>query len=127
MSARLRPTSWLALAAAALAPLLFVGCGSKDSGWPERPGPKVVVSFAPLYCFAANVAGDDAVVRTMMGSTGPHDFQPTDADARLVRAADLFLISGLELDNSKADTVKKGSGNCASRSFRSASGFRPTS
>jgi ABC-type Zn uptake system ZnuABC Zn-binding protein ZnuA len=96
----------------ALAPLaLFLGCGSKDSVWPDRPGPKVVVSFAPYYCFAVNVAGDDAVVRTMMGSTGPHDFQPTDTDARLVRAADLFLINGLELDNAKADTVKKGSGN----------------
>jgi ABC-type Zn uptake system ZnuABC Zn-binding protein ZnuA len=62
-----------------------------------------------------NVAGDDAVVRTMMGSTGPHDFQPTDTDARLVREAGLFFINGLELDNSKADTVKKGSGNNALR------------
>jgi ABC-type Zn uptake system ZnuABC Zn-binding protein ZnuA len=89
----------------------FVGCGSKDPGWPERPGPKVVVSFAPLYCFAVNVAGDDAVVKTMMGSTGPHDFQPTDTDARLVRHADLFFINGLELDNAKAETVQRGSGN----------------
>jgi ABC-type Zn uptake system ZnuABC Zn-binding protein ZnuA len=103
------------VAAAVLAPLaLFgpVGCsGSKDTGWPDRPGPKVVVSFAPYYCFALNVAGDDAAVRTMMGSTGPHDFQPTDSDARLVRHANLFFINGLELDNAKAETVRKGSGN----------------
>ncbi len=47
----------------------------------------------------------------MMAATGPHDFQPTDTDARLVAGADLFFINGLELDNAKADTLKKGSGN----------------
>src|SRR5262249_9395596 len=89
----------------------FFGCGSKDPVWPERPGPKVVVSFAPLYCFAVNVAGDDAVVKTMMGSTGPHDFQPTASDAHLVHHPDLFFINGLELDNAKAGSGKRGSGN----------------
>jgi ABC-type Zn uptake system ZnuABC Zn-binding protein ZnuA len=100
--------------AAILAPLaLFgmIGCGSKPSVWPDHPGPKVVVSFAPYYCFAVNVAGDDAVVKSMMAATGPHDFQPTDNDARLVRQADLFFINGLELDNAKAEAVKNGSGN----------------
>lgn len=118
MLTRLRITRRLAVAAAVLVPLALLGvagCGSKQSAWPDRPGPKVVVSFAPLYCFAANVAGDDAVVKTMMGSTGPHDFQPTDTDARLVRDADLFLVNGLELDTSKAETVKKGSGNARLR------------
>ena len=55
------------------------------AGRRTRPGPKVVVSFAPLYCFAVNVAGDDAVVRNMMTTTGPHHFNPTDRDARLLR------------------------------------------
>src|SRR5579885_1248163 len=110
MSSRSRLTR-RALVVAALAPFVLTGCGSKDDVWPDRPGPKVVVSFAPLYCFAANVAGDDAVVKNMMGATGPHDFQPTDTDARLVRRADLFFINGLELDTAKAEAVKKGSGN----------------
>src|ERR1700761_9283763 len=115
MSARhfgLKAAGVVALAAAI--PLLMLGCGSKTNpaaqDWPDKPGPKVVVSFAPLYCFAANVAGDDAVVKNMMGATGPHDFQPTDTDARLVRHADLFLINGLELDTAKAEALKKGSG-----------------
>jgi zinc transport system substrate-binding protein len=96
---------------AGVLPLLGVGCGAADPVWPDRPGPKVVVSFAPLYCFAANVAGDDAVVRNLMTSTGPHDFNPTDAEARLVYKADLLFINGLELDNNLAATLKKGSGN----------------
>lgn len=91
---------------------LPVGCGgSGDSVWPDRPGPKVVVSFAPVYCWAVNVAGDDAVVKNMMTTTGPHDFNPTDTDARLVRRADLFFINGLGLDNDLANAVKRGSGN----------------
>ena len=75
MSSRIRPKRWLAVTAALLAPLAlvgFVGCGSKPSVWPDHPGPKVVVSFAPYYCFAVNVAGDDAVVKNMMAATGPH-------------------------------------------------------
>src|SRR5262249_25501218 len=93
--------------------VLLPGCRSKDDDlWPkDHPGPKVVVSFAPLYCFAANVAGDDAVVRTVMTTAGPHHFQPTDQDARLLRRADLLFINGLGLDNTKADTLRHGSGN----------------
>ena len=86
------------------------GCG-RESAWPDRPGPKAVVSFAPLYCFARGVAGDDAVVQTVMTTTGPHDFGPTDRDARLLRQADLFFVNGLGLDDSVAETLQKGSGN----------------
>ncbi|HYH66888.1 MAG TPA: zinc ABC transporter substrate-binding protein, partial [Urbifossiella sp.] len=113
-----RSRRWLAAAlvvGAAHFALLPVGCGSSDSVWPDRPGPKVVVSFAPVYCWAVNVAGDDAVVKNMMTTTGPHDFNPTDTDARLVRKADLFFINGLGLDNDLAAAVKKGSGNAKLR------------
>jgi ABC-type Zn uptake system ZnuABC Zn-binding protein ZnuA len=102
----------MAVAGLALAlGLLPSGCGGGDDVWPDRPGPKVVVSFAPVYCWAVNVAGDDAVVKNMMTTTGPHDFNPTDTDARLVRRADLFFINGLGLDNDLAGAVKRGSGN----------------
>ena len=97
-----------------LVPLAFVvgGCGAaKDASWPDKPGPKVVVSFAPIYCFAANVAGDDAAVKCVMGTTGPHHFQPTDTEARLAARANLFLINGLNLDNQIAGTIQKNSGN----------------
>lgn len=93
--------------------LCLPGCRNNDDDvWPkDHPGPKVVVSFAPLYCFAVNVAGDDAVVRNMMTTSGPHHFNPTDQDARLLRRADLFFINGLDLDNHPAETLKRGSGN----------------
>lgn len=104
---------WSLLALVPLFALLpMTGCGGSDPVWDEKhPGPKVVVSFAPLYCFAANVAGPDAQVKNVMTTTGPHDFNPTDNDARLLAKADLLLINGLELDNSLADALKRGSGN----------------
>jgi ABC-type Zn uptake system ZnuABC Zn-binding protein ZnuA len=97
-----------------VAPLLaaLTGCTAAEDGWPaDKPGPKVVVSFAPLYCFAAQVAGDDAVVRTVLTTTGPHHFNPTDRDARLLRRADLFFVIGLGLEGEKPEFMKKASGN----------------
>jgi len=93
--------------------MLLLGCQSKtDDNWPkDHPGPKIVVSFAPYYCFAANVAGDDAVVRTVMTTAGPHHFNPTDRDAKLLRGADILFINGLGLDEAQAEIMKRGSGN----------------
>ena len=83
---------------------LLPGCNARDDVWPkDHAGPKVVVSFAPLYCFAVNVAGDDAVVRNMMTTSGPHHFNPTDKDARLLRRADLFFVNGIGLEGDKPD------------------------
>ena len=109
------------VAFAAVMPFLSLGCGGKpksvaeggpnDPNWPDRPGPKVVVSFAPLYCFVANVAGDDAIVKNVMTTSGPHDFNPTADDVRMVTKADLFFIIGLDLDEANAKKMKDGSGN----------------
>jgi len=102
----------LTIALVALSALSMAGCSSREDAWPkDRAGPKVVVSFAPLYCFAVNVAGDDAVVRNMMTSSGPHHFNPTDRDARLLQRADLFLINGLGLELDKPATLARSSGN----------------
>jgi ABC-type Zn uptake system ZnuABC Zn-binding protein ZnuA len=100
----------IAVLAGAL-PFLGVGCGGGEEVWKEQPGPKVVVSFAPLYCFAANVAGDNAQVKSLMTTSGPHDFNPTDTEARLLRKADLLFINGLGLDDGLAETLRKGSSN----------------
>jgi len=103
----------LAVPLVALAFLPLGGCGGAgDDGWDKsHQGPRVVVSFAPIYCFAANVAGPDAQVKNVMTTTGPHDFNPTDNDAKLLARADLMIVNGLELDNSLAETLKRGSGN----------------
>ncbi|MDY3555333.1 metal ABC transporter substrate-binding protein [Gemmata sp. JC717] len=101
--------------AIAVCAVLVPGCGApgrNGQNWPaDHAGPKVVVSFAPLYCFAASVAGDDAVVKNVMTSKGPHDFDPTADDIALVSQADLFFVVGLGLDEKKAEVMRSGSGN----------------
>ncbi|MBX9583812.1 MAG: metal ABC transporter substrate-binding protein [Gemmataceae bacterium] len=110
MRNRLLLASVAAAVTAAVLLLSVGGCG-RESAWPNQPGPKVVVSFPPLYCFAKAVAGDDAAVRCVMSTTGPHDFNPTEVEARLLREADLFFVNGLGLDDGVAETLQKGSGN----------------
>jgi zinc transport system substrate-binding protein len=81
------------------AALLASSCRAPQDPWNIPGGAKhVLVSFPPLYCFAANVAGPDAKVLPLLTTVGPHDYQPTAADALKVRKADLFLVNGLELD-----------------------------
>ena len=77
-----------ALAIAGLSTLFWAGCGAPHSAWENAPGgPKhVLVSFPPLYCFAKNVAGPDAKVLSLLTTVGPHDYQPSAADALLVRS-----------------------------------------
>lgn len=102
----------LSLLAGSLSLATLPGCAPVDDGWPkDKPGPKVVVSFAPLYCFAVNVAGDDATVRNLLTTTGPHHFNPTDKDARLIRRADVFFVNGLGLEGDKPEKMKRGSGS----------------
>ena len=88
----------LALFGAAIFWSLTAGCGRSPSPWPETDRPKVLASMVPLHCFAAKVAGDDAVVRCLLISKGPHEFQPSPQDARLLSQADLLIINGLALE-----------------------------
>jgi ABC-type Zn uptake system ZnuABC Zn-binding protein ZnuA len=89
----------------------MAGCGDSGPDWPERPGPKVVVSFPPLYCFAANVGGDEVSVKSVMSSQGPHHFDPKPADARLLSKADLFVVNGLTLDERIAEKMTAAAGS----------------
>ena len=89
------------------------GCNNAEDPWKDVPGgqPRVLVSFAPLYCFAKAVAGDDVAVLNLLTTTGPHDFNPTDDDVRLVAKADIMFIIGLGLDERQSELMKTGSGN----------------
>ncbi len=101
----------LSLGVVAVLPF-FAGCAKKGQAWPDVPGPKVVTTFAPIYCFAANVAGDDATVRNLMFFSGPHGGEHlTLDDARLMRKADVLFISGLGLDTGIAKSLKAGASN----------------
>lgn len=103
-------THRLLLPLAAIIAAAIAGCGGAGPDWPNK-SPKVVASFPPLYCFALNVAGDDAAVKTAMTAEGPHHFDPKASDARLLRRADLFFINGLGLDEGPAEKMRNGSGN----------------
>lgn len=96
----------------AAAGVFVAGCTpAAGDGWPDRPGPKIVASFAPIQCFALNVAGEDAVVRPAMTTQGPHHFEPGPADVRMLAKADVFFINGLLLDDPLAKRMVNGSGN----------------
>lgn len=90
----------------------LIGCGgSATSDWPDTPGPKVVASFPPIYCFAKNVAGDQVTVKSVMSNQGPHHFDPKPSEARMLKHADLFLINGLGLDEQIADKMASAASN----------------
>ena len=89
--------------------LLAPGCGPGDEQpvWPDKPGPKVLVSFPPLYSFVTSVAGDRANVVSLLTTHGPHGYETTKRDARFVAGADIFFVNGLGLDEPIARKLKK--------------------
>jgi zinc transport system substrate-binding protein len=62
---------------------------------PAKPKPTVVASFYPLYEFARQVAGDHAVVSSMVPpGVEPHDWEPAPQDVARLQAARLFVYNG---------------------------------
>ena len=95
-------------------PLLtsVAGCGKKPSPWQDQPGPKVLVSFAPIYSFVKSVAGDRGQVEILMTTNGPHEAKdPGDIELRLAAEADLLFHNGLELDDAFCTKLSKAAGN----------------
>jgi ABC-type Zn uptake system ZnuABC Zn-binding protein ZnuA len=90
--------------------VLLVGCpgGQKAGPWKDTNKPKVLVSFAPLYSFAASVAGDDAEVKCLLTASGPHTHGDVTANQiELARGCDAFFINGLGLDDEVDGIAKK--------------------
>ena len=113
MSQRRQTLPWFVFGI--LASLSFVGCSGCSTAptniWPKKPGPKVMTSFAPLYCFAATVGGDDANVLCLLDGGSIHDYQMTARDALKLGNADLFLINGLALDDTFGTKLRDSAGN----------------
>jgi ABC-type Zn uptake system ZnuABC Zn-binding protein ZnuA len=88
------------------------GCTTEKDPWDaKKAGPKVVVSFPPLYCFVKNVAGDDAQVVTLLRAQGPHEYNLSPGDVTPLQRADLFFVNGLGLEEKFAPTLVRTSGN----------------
>jgi ABC-type Zn uptake system ZnuABC Zn-binding protein ZnuA len=101
--ARLR----ILLAAVTLA--VVMGCAA-HSPWDKSKSPHILVSFSPLYCFAANV-DPQADVQVIMSKGDPHARrEPTMQDAMLLRDANVFFVNGLGLDENFATTARRSSG-----------------
>jgi ABC-type Zn uptake system ZnuABC Zn-binding protein ZnuA len=96
----------------ALAVLGPGGCTPAEDPWAGAGSkPRVLVSFAPLYCFVRNVGGDDVAVKSLLSSRGPHDYPYDPHDLLPLKKADLFLINGLSLDDGFAEKLANNSGN----------------
>lgn len=97
---------------AAVGVLPFLGCGAKsresDRWAGHAVGPKVAVSFAPLYCFAASVVGDKGTVKSVLSTRGPHDAEIGTDERAMLESADLVFLNGLGLDDKIASAVAAG-------------------
>jgi ABC-type Zn uptake system ZnuABC Zn-binding protein ZnuA/ABC-type Mn2+/Zn2+ transport system permease subunit len=94
-----RPLARWAAAGAAL--FVISGCGS-DSG----DGVSVVATTPVVGDLAANVAGDDIEVTTLMSAdTDPHEYEPRPADVEALANADLVVASGGDIDGWIDDAI----------------------
>src|SRR5262245_6742924 len=91
--------------------LFLTSCSATPDPWANRPGPKVLAYFPPLYSLAATIAGDDAQVQSLITHVGPHHFEPKARDVRALHRADLFFTIGLGLDDTVASKLSKAAGN----------------
>lgn len=61
---------------------------------------RILTSIPPLYSWAANVAGDLAIVENLLpADVGPHEFQLRPRDLEKIQRADLVLVNGLGLES----------------------------
>ena len=96
-------------AAAAALILLAAGCATDPSvGDPLR----VVATTTILGDVAANVAGEDASLETLMPlGASPHDFVPSSQQVAMIYEADLVIANGLELEEGLGDVLTAAQGD----------------
>lgn len=79
-----------------LALISLVGAGSIQGSTAK---PVVVASTTQIADFARQVAGDRAVIKSILApGADPHTYQPTPDDVQIVLGADLCLQNGLHLE-----------------------------
>jgi zinc transport system substrate-binding protein len=61
---------------------------------------KIVTTFAPVYCLAANIAGDKAEVANLLPQHASlHDYSLVPADIKKLSAADILILNGAGLES----------------------------
>ena len=72
---------------------------------------KVVATFVPMYCLAANVAGNLADVENLVpASSDPHEVQFSARDMRKLESADLLVENGLGIESWLDRILRPGAG-----------------
>lgn len=80
----------------ALLPLLL--CSAAQAADPDKTI-NVVTTVAPITNIVRNVAGTYAEVTGVVpDGTDSHTFEPTPADAKILQAADIIIVNGLDLE-----------------------------
>jgi ABC-type Zn uptake system ZnuABC Zn-binding protein ZnuA len=85
-----------------LATVLLDGCKRGDPQTGSSQGNdtlKVVATVAPITSIVENVAGDKvALTGIVPEGVNSHTFEPTPSDSKLLSAADLIILNGLDLE-----------------------------
>jgi len=95
---------------------LLVGCANNTTGKPAAINEKteeklrVVTTFAPLYSFTVNVAGDAALVENLVPvGTSIHTFQAKPSDIKKLAQADVLITNGVGLEEFLSDIIEAAS------------------
>lgn len=94
------------LLTALLAILTLAGCRAVDQPADDRP--RVLATIGMIGDLARRIAGDAAVVETLMGpGVDPHLFKASASDVTRLSAADIILYNGLFLEGKLVEVLKK--------------------
>lgn len=86
--------------------LIVAGCTATTDS-PDNAPPLVVATTTVLGDMASTLAGDDAVVETLMPpGADPHDFQPSSQQVALINDADLVIANGLGFEEGFIDVIE---------------------
>jgi zinc transport system substrate-binding protein len=84
---------WFGLPGLLVAGLLLPGVAAAERQL------RIVTTFLPAYCAAANVGGKAAQVENLLpGTVNLHDYQLTPGDVRKLSSADVIVINGLGME-----------------------------
>jgi zinc transport system substrate-binding protein len=85
----------------------LVGCTPATDPWGGKPTPHVLVSVPPLYSFAKSITGEHGQVECLCKDVGPHGYQYSLTDKRLLSGATCFISVGPGLDDKFGDDLMK--------------------
>jgi zinc transport system substrate-binding protein len=90
--------------------LLINSCSPKESteSAPADGKIRVLTTFLPVYAHAAAIAGDRAIVESLIsGDVGAHDFSPKPADMKRIAEADVLVFNGAGMEPWLDDLIKQ--------------------